>query len=89
MFGDKFEIVVLGYPRLTPQEVLSNVRKYEGKFDYTRALTDEELLKTISRHVEYSKNFEAECKKLGLAFFDTSYNRDEVLNGIIKKFTNL
>ena len=89
LFSDKFEIVVLGYPKLTPQEVLSNVRKYEGKFDYTRALTDDDLLKTISRHVEYSKNFEAECQQLGISFYDTSYNRDEVLNDIIKKFINL
>ena len=58
LFGKRFEVIVLGYPQLTGEEVLANVRKYEGKFDYTRAISDEDLLKIVSRHVEYSKNFE-------------------------------
>ena len=85
LFGDKFEIVVLGYPKLSGEQVLANVRKYEGKFDYTKAISDEELLKIVSRHVEYSKNFETECKELGLNFYDTSYDRVNVLDSIIKK----
>ena len=85
LFGDKFKIVVLGYPKLSPKEVLSNVRKYEGKFDYTKAMSDDELLSVVSRHVEYSKKFEEECKNLGLQFYDTSYNRNDVLSHIINK----
>lgn len=85
LFEPKFEIVVLGYPKLTAQEAFANVRKYEGKFDYTKAISDEKLLNIISRHVEYSKEFEQKCKELGLSFYDTSYNREEVLRNIIAK----
>ncbi len=88
LFGDKCEIVVLGYPQLTGEQVLANVRKYEGKFDYTRAITDEQLLSTLTRHVEYSKNFEIECKELGLNFYDTSFNRKDVLDNIVKKIAD-
>lgn len=86
LFGDKCEIIVLGYPQLTGEQVLANVRKYEGKFDYTRAIDDEQLLSTLTRHVEYSKNFEIECKELGLNFYDTSYDRASILDSIIKDF---
>lgn len=81
-----FEIIVLGYPLLTPREALENVRRFEGKFDYTRALTDDELQNIVSRHVEYSKKFEKECRDLGLTFYDTSYNRDTTLKNIMEKF---
>ena len=77
--------MVLGYPKLSPKEVLSNVRKYEGKFDYTKVMSDDELLSVVSRHVEYSKEFEEECKNLVLQFYDTSYNRNDVLIHIIDK----
>ena len=85
LFGDKLEIIVLGYPKLTGEQVLANVRKYEGKFDYTRAIDYEQLLNTLTRHVEYSKNFEKQCKELGLSFYDTSYDRKVVLDNIIQK----
>ena len=85
LFSDNFEIVVLGYPQLTGEQVLANVRKYEGKFDYTRAISDEQLLKTLTRHVEYSKKIKAECKELRVNFYDTSYNRNDVLNEVINK----
>lgn len=88
LFGDKLEIIVLGYPQLTGEQVLANVRKYEGQLDYTRDISDEELLKVVSRHVEYSKKFEKECKELGLNFYDTSYNRENILNKIIDKLAS-
>ncbi len=84
LFTDKLDIIVLGYPRLTPQEVVQNVRKYQKPFDYTLALSDEELLNIATHHVTYSKNYERECQRLNLAFYDTSYHRDEVLNKIMK-----
>ena len=86
LFGNKLEIIVLGYPQLTGEQVLANVRKYEGKFDYTRAIPDEDLLQIVTRHVEYSKNFEKECKQLGLPFYDTSFDRENVLKNILEKF---
>lgn len=88
LFGDKCEIIVLGYPQLTGEQVFANVRKYEGEFDYTRAISDDELLKIVSRHVKYSKNLEKECKDLGLNFYDTSYNRENILNKIIDKLAS-
>ena len=80
-----FDIIVMGYPKLTPTQVLENVRRYEGADDYTRAVPDEELLKTLSRHVNYSKDFERVAHELGLSFVDTSYNRPDILHTVTKK----
>ncbi len=78
------EVIVLGYPQLSGQEVLNNVRKYEGKFDYTRAMTDEQILKVVNRHAEISKDLQKECQKLGITFVDTSYDRPKVLDNLLK-----
>ena len=87
LFSAKLDIIVLGYPRLTAQEVVSNVRKYQKPFDYTVALSDKELFDIASRHIEYSQFLEKECKKSNLAFYDTSNHRDEILNKIIRNLT--
>ena len=75
LFDNKqFEIVVLGYPQLSPQEAFDNVKKYD-------------VLSMVIRHVEHSKEFKRECQRLGLNFTDTSYNRRQVLDNLIKKLS--
>lgn len=85
--NQQFEIVVLGYPQLSPQEAFDNVKKYEGKEDYTVWMSDEDVLSMVTRHVEHSKEFKSECQRLGLNFTDTSYNRRQVLDNLIKKLS--
>lgn len=80
-----FDIIVLGYPQLTPEQVLKNVRQYEGEADYTCALSDDELLSITSRHVQYSQEFQRMSQVLGLTFIDTSYNRPQVLKNVLDR----
>ncbi len=80
---DLLEVVVLGYPKLTAEEAFDNVRKYEQKFDYTRAMSDEEILNMVKRHIDHSKEFASECQKYNFSFVDTSYNRTQVLEDLL------
>ena len=85
LFGRKFEFIVLGYPQLTPLQVVENVRRYEKTSDYTISLDNEKLLQMALKHITYSQNLEKECKKFNLTFYDTSHNREKVLNCILQK----
>ncbi len=89
LFGNEFNIIVLGYPKLSEEQVLANVRRYEGKFDYTKAIPDDELLNIVSHHVEYSQKAETECKTLGIRFYDTSYNREKILDNLLNQLAAL
>lgn len=82
-----FEIVVLGYPQLTVKEAYNNVRKYEQKFDYTTSIKKEEMCSILEHHIAYSKDCAQKCVELNLSFYDTSFNRDEVLNSIMKRIS--
>ncbi len=78
-----FDIIVLGYPKLSPEEAFCNIRKYERPYDYTTAMSDEELLSVAKRHVAHSKKCEEDCRLLKLPFYDTSFDRQYVLAKII------
>ena len=80
-----FEVVVLGYSQLSPEEALANVRKYEQKFDYTKAMSDKEILDMVTRHINHSKEVALECQKFNFRFVDTSYDRDKVLLALLKE----
>lgn len=81
---DLFDIVVLGYPKLTPEEAFAFVRRTEKPTDYTINMSDAHLLDLLSRHIAHSKQFQNDCSELGLNFVDTSYNRQEVLENLLK-----
>lgn len=82
---DLFDMVVLGYPKLTSEEAFAIVRKTEKPSDYTVNMNDEYLLDLLYRHINHSQQFQKDCSELGLDFVDTSYNRQEVLDNLLKR----
>lgn len=76
---DESIVIYMGYPSITPEEKLQQIRKYDTEFDWTRGLEDEELLEFISANIETSKRLQEEAKEEGFIFIDTSYNREETI----------
>ena len=82
----KFEnaiFICLGYPNLTEEQVLNNWKKYDTENDWTKNKSVEELLVIAKKHIKDSKYLEKECEKYNIKFIDTSYDRDNKLNGLI------
>ncbi len=73
---DESTIIYMGYPNITPEEKLAQTRKYDSQFDWTRNMSDGELLELFKKHIETSKLIEVEAKKYGYKFIDTSFNRE-------------
>ena len=42
-------------------------------------MTDEKVKKLISDHIEYSKVLKKQCEENNIKFYDTSFERDDVL----------
>jgi hypothetical protein len=84
---DKTQIVAIGYPDLSPNDVLANLRKYDDDDSWTYWVKDEELLKKCESWVAESKRLESECKTLGIPFLNTSFDREIVISEFIKSIS--
>ena len=87
-FQDNSTIIVfLGYAQLAAEQAFQNYRKYEKETDWTVRKTNEELLDFAEKWVEKSKIFKQDCEKYKIRYVDTSYNREKVLDNLIKELT--
>lgn len=84
---DESTAIYIGYPNLTPEEKLKQVREHDTKFDWTRNESDEDLKETFRKHIEASKILKEKALRNGYQFLDVSYNREEVFNDFIIRST--
>jgi hypothetical protein len=69
-------IVVLGYPNISPQEMLAAVRKNDEAKDWSAETSDKDLLWELRDYgTEKSKKLQKQCEKLGIKFIDTGSDR--------------
>ncbi len=73
------KIICLGYTKISCEEAFKLIRENEKENSYTRRLTDEKVKKLISDHIEYSKVLKKQCEENNIKFYDTSFERDDVL----------
>lgn len=81
-------MICLGYPNITPKEVVSNWRKYDTDLDWTKRKTNEELIEIAENEIKKSKQLKDECQKHNVKFVDTSFNRNEILKQLLKETIN-
>lgn len=82
---DESTAIYMGYPSITPEEKLKQMREYDSKYDWTRTLSDEELIKLLTFHIEESKRLQEKAVQHGFEFIDTSFNREETIRESIEK----
>ena len=76
-------VIFLGYPKLSLEENFNNIRMYDKDNYWTKEINDETLKKMCQENIDFSKYLEEECNKYNIPYFDTSFNREEVLKNII------
>ena len=74
------KVIFLGYAHIGVEEEMKLIRKYDKDNFWTSKISDEELRKWTHDNIEFSKYLESECKRLGIAYYDTSFEREGVLN---------
>lgn len=76
-------IYVLGQIQETPENMANNMKKYDTIYDWSYHM-QEDLIQYCIKQRQKAIHLQEECKKLGLNFFDTSVNREFVLEEILK-----
>ena len=77
---DESVVIYMGYPSITPEEKMEQIREHDTRFDWTKTLPDEELLAMLEELIGKSKSLQEEAEKNGFIFIDTSFNRDTVID---------
>jgi len=85
---EKCDIFFVGYPNISPQEKLKEMRTFD-KREENRILTDSQLLENLKKKIEESIYIESECKKYHLPFINTSHKRNEVIQNYIDTICHL
>lgn len=79
-----FDIYCMGMPNENVDNLMKQIRKNDDDNDWTRKIGSVRLELICNYIINYSKENEEECKKYNVDFFDTSGNREEKIEGIIK-----
>lgn len=82
---ENIKVIFLGKPSISEKEYFEEIRFFEGKYlfsEWTKALSDEELLENCRVWITRSKEYKRLCKKHGIDFFDTSFCQREVVEKI-------
>ena len=72
-------VIFLGYAKASAAKHFLKIRNNDASNLWTSKLDDETLAKNVKENIEFSKKLERECKKYNIPYFDTSFNREEVL----------
>ena len=71
---------------MTPEERFQIQKKYDTEKDYTFYKPDEELREGAEYIVEQSILMKAQCEKLGLPYYETARDREQVFMQFLQDF---
>ena len=83
-FTDRFLLIGLVYPQLTPGQLFADIRAHDTEDDWTRTLSDEALLAHATQCITYSQGFTEWYGKYTPHIYDVSHNRAQVLAQIMQ-----
>lgn len=81
-------VIFLGYSKISVGEMVKRIRENDLENYWTSKKSDEEIIKETYDNIEFSKHIEEECKKYGIKYYDTSNDREKVLNDILNDIIN-
>lgn len=78
------DIYFLGYPNITVEEKLKEIRKFDTQYDWTSKKSDDIIIEYLKDYIDISKWLQEECKKYQLPFVDVSHNREKVIDDLVR-----
>lgn len=80
---EKFILIGLVQSKKTVDELISDFKKYDTKDDWTYGFSDDDLREIAEEAVDDSKYMYDYLTKYGFTIYDTSTEREQVLNQIL------
>ena len=81
--AEKYLIIGLTINDITEEELYNDIKKYDTEDDWTYWCDDEELRGNVRYFIDRNKLFNDMFIKYNIKTYDTSHNREDVLNQII------
>lgn len=73
--GNSARSCFLGYSKLSIEDKFSQIRAHhQGDRDWTKGISDNEMLGYVDQMIEFSKYLEVECSINDIPYFDTSHD---------------
>ena len=88
-YSNKYDIIGLTYNYISEQELYNYIKKYDTEDDWTYWCDDEELKGNVRYFIDRNKYFNEKFKQYNIKSYDTSYNRDIVLDEILEKYKKI
>jgi adenylate kinase family enzyme len=73
------EILYVGSPHVNSEEKLVDLRRFEREKDWTRDVSDDEMMKILEGFLGEGVQMAQQCEKLGIPFIDTSHRFEEAI----------
>jgi hypothetical protein len=74
----------VGYTDVLPSEKLRQIRELPAQpNDWIRSYSDEEIMAFAEQMVEYSRNLQGECSRLGIRYYDVSNGFEDALQRVL------
>ena len=77
--------VCLGHGNLNKNQIKELCRKHDTKNDWTSKMSDEQLEINCKKWEEKNQILKEQCKEYKIDYFDTSKNREQVLEKVLNK----
>ena len=88
-YSRKYEIIGLTYNNITEEELYNYIKKYDTIDDWTYWCSEEELKNSVKNFILKNKCFDEKFKQYNIKSFDTSFDRDKVLNDIVSNLESV
>lgn len=84
-FPNEIKVCFVGFSEIDPRDKLKQVREFGGNMDdWTKSISDEQLIKYLEDMIAFSRYLKEECKKYSLSYFDSSKNFPEYLEKVFQ-----
>jgi hypothetical protein len=81
---DNFIIICIGYAEISSEEKVKEIVRYETERDWSYGMSTETKLAYFEIFCDESKTVKTTAERLGLKYFDVSYDREIVLDEIMR-----
>ena len=83
------DVYYLGTADATPEERFGILKKYDDEREYTYYVSDEENMRSCVDLVEESKLMKIQCELHNLPYYDTTFDRESVIENLLAKITSV
>lgn len=85
-YKEKYEIIGLTYNNITEDKMYKDIKKYDTEDDWTYWCSEKELNDNVRYFIKRNKYFDNKFKEYNIKTYDTSFDRNKVLDEIVEKY---